>query len=584
MSKKDKFSYHSQIKFSIPILLLLGIICIQSYVIPINQALSYTEADGPFSKLIIEIERLQNSASHSPIKITGNDWSPYAILGNGSFGNPYIIANLTIDGGGDFEEAGIFIENSDVYGIIRNCTFVNIGVGVGLLNSGNCSIEQNRVNISQYSIYLDQSSNCTVIQNNLTYQGFGIYLDNSLNCSMINNNIRDSTGGIGIESSSECLIFNNYLYNSSGSGIVLNSGSTDVDVIQNSIVKSEYGIVGESSSFCTLIKNIIQDCSEYAIYIIQSSNYLLNRNNLTDNFVAGIVLWTSSNINVTDNNRIQNETNYGILVYDSNFCNIRNNYIENVLEDGTIIFLSSNISLIGNIFRSNSHNGVSLNNSLDCLIERNFFIHNSENGLGIDASSSNNQIRNNSFSKNDKEAINDFGTGNIFSENKFFTKISINFNSSSLYVRSGELFQLNCSYSEGYGPISFLWDFGDGGFSSLQNATHTYSMEDVYEVFLTVIEADGDVSIFTRYIFVYSEIPTETDTTTTSTTTTATTSTTSTTTTSSSTTVTTSSPETSSTVDSPSDSEQFDIPGYSIGLLLISVGFVVLIIRKKYLV
>jgi thermitase len=52
------------------------------------------------------------------------------------------------------------------------------------------------------------------------------------------------------------------------------------------------------------------------------------------------------------------------------------------------------------------------------------------------------------------------------------------------------------------GITSWRWDFGDGGTSSEQNPTHTYTREGVYAVSLTVTEADGDSDTETKVDYI----------------------------------------------------------------------------------
>jgi PKD repeat protein len=55
------------------------------------------------------------------------------------------------------------------------------------------------------------------------------------------------------------------------------------------------------------------------------------------------------------------------------------------------------------------------------------------------------------------------------------------------------------------GPTSWMWDFGDGTTSTLQNPVHTYTGGDSYTVRLTVSNADGsDQAIHVGYIDVFS--------------------------------------------------------------------------------
>jgi VCBS repeat-containing protein len=55
------------------------------------------------------------------------------------------------------------------------------------------------------------------------------------------------------------------------------------------------------------------------------------------------------------------------------------------------------------------------------------------------------------------------------------------------------------------GITSWQWDFGDGGTSTLQNPTHTYTQEGVYTVSLTVTEGDGSSDTATQDDYVTVE-------------------------------------------------------------------------------
>jgi hypothetical protein len=67
------------------------------------------------------------------IHINGN-WSTAVgyewCTGDGSWGNPYIIENITIDASSSATGSGIYIQNSkNDYFIINNCTVFNAGSG-----------------------------------------------------------------------------------------------------------------------------------------------------------------------------------------------------------------------------------------------------------------------------------------------------------------------------------------------------------------------------------------------------------------------------------------------------------------------
>ncbi|MCD6383716.1 MAG: right-handed parallel beta-helix repeat-containing protein, partial [Thermoplasmata archaeon] len=70
---------------------------------------------------------IDNVVGHAPIRIDGDSdfTSGNGVTGgNGTEGNPYVIANYTIDGrGGSY---GIYIGNTSKYFVIRGCRVFNV--------------------------------------------------------------------------------------------------------------------------------------------------------------------------------------------------------------------------------------------------------------------------------------------------------------------------------------------------------------------------------------------------------------------------------------------------------------------------
>ncbi|MHA1755678.1 MAG: right-handed parallel beta-helix repeat-containing protein, partial [Promethearchaeota archaeon] len=105
------------------------------------------------------------------------------IKGDGSYNNPYIIENMTIDATGSPTGCGILIEDSkNDYFIIRNCTIKNSGVniydgGIKILNSANGTIINNNCsNNNKFGIILYQTKNVTVYNNTINNNECGIGL------------------------------------------------------------------------------------------------------------------------------------------------------------------------------------------------------------------------------------------------------------------------------------------------------------------------------------------------------------------------------------------------------------------------
>ncbi len=142
-----------------------------------------------------------------------NNWSDAASNldwvqgGDGSWGSPYVIENITIDAGGS--GSGILIENSNDYFIIRNCTVYNSGSGVWDAGiklesvSNGILINNNFSNNNYRGLYLDYSDNITVSGNN-AYSNtvYGIYLWGSVNNTVSGNTANDNTyDGIFLDNS-----------------------------------------------------------------------------------------------------------------------------------------------------------------------------------------------------------------------------------------------------------------------------------------------------------------------------------------------------------------------------------------------
>jgi len=111
-------------------------------------------------------ENLKISAVSGKIHIN-NNWSAAKTAGictgNGTYSEPYVIEDLIIDGGGS--GSCIWIENSNVFFKIENCTAINSGIGAGIRlgNVSNSRLINNNCSDNNYmGIYLRDSNNNTV--------------------------------------------------------------------------------------------------------------------------------------------------------------------------------------------------------------------------------------------------------------------------------------------------------------------------------------------------------------------------------------------------------------------------------------
>jgi parallel beta-helix repeat protein len=248
--------------------------------------------------------------------------------GDGSWSDPYIIENVTING--ENSRTCVKVENSNDYFIIRNCTLYNSGesffedkAGILLNNVNNGSIIKNNCsNNYGYGIYLKSSNNNTIsynmandnenaegirlssssnntilynIANNNKYAGIYVgligvsqYHYNNLSGNTVKNN---KYYGIALDGSNNNTVFNNSAINNGDNGITLRASRYN-KIIENNISSNKWnGIelqpsgsaLDPESNNNTIKRNIINNNSRYGIYFINSSSTLVKGNILNEN-------------------------------------------------------------------------------------------------------------------------------------------------------------------------------------------------------------------------------------------------------------------------------------------------------------
>ena len=230
---------------------------------------------------------------HGPIHIVSNDNFTEAngvISGSGTLEDPYIIGYWDINA----ENAhGIWIENTDVYFIIRNCRTHDGGYGYnyGIYFSQveNGKIEGATSYFNDVGIYLKNSSNNIISKSNASYNVNGIYLQSSSNniiekCTASYNFSR----GIHLESSDNNIISNCTAKNNTN-GIYLQSSSNN-KIIDNSNTSNNGlgGIVIRFSSENNLVSNSIAENNYYGIYLsdLSDNNYIHHNSFRNDPYQA----------------------------------------------------------------------------------------------------------------------------------------------------------------------------------------------------------------------------------------------------------------------------------------------------------
>ncbi len=165
------------------------------------------------STTIYDYFPIWNDGFDIPIPIhVDNNWTETVVTydwvtGSGTWTDPYVIEDITIDAQGS--GSGIFIENTDEYFIVRNCTiydtsqwnYVTEGydAGIKLENTDNGMIYNNTIYDTDYAgIYLDYADNNTIYEN-ILYQNNLWGIDNH-DCSsnrIINNTVSANFVDIG---------------------------------------------------------------------------------------------------------------------------------------------------------------------------------------------------------------------------------------------------------------------------------------------------------------------------------------------------------------------------------------------------
>lgn len=274
--------------------------------------------DGKDSKNVL-IQRLKISGSWilTPFVIDEQGYGDYTwaeaafqpwCSGSGTWEDPYIIENVTINGGGSCLE----IQNSKVYFIIQNCTFKNSNSGTG------------------GGINLWHTNNGTLLDNNCSNNRVGIRVASESYNNTISNNIMQNNNNPGIYLDNHCndnLIFNNTIKDS-GVGILLNSYCQNNDIIENRLINNtgdpiayEVGIWIAVSDSNKIMKNFVRGTGDFGCYLDGSNHNMILNNTFFLNGVEGLFFEGSSYNNVSKNSIANNSVN-GIRLYSGSSNNI----------------------------------------------------------------------------------------------------------------------------------------------------------------------------------------------------------------------------------------------------------------------
>jgi parallel beta-helix repeat protein len=211
--------------------------------------------------------------------------------------------------------AGNSISNSDIQG------------GIVLLeNSGNNSIEKNRIVGCNSSILIHDASGNQVLANEISGARWGIWLDNTDGCRILENKIEAEYFGILLQDNSSKIELQRNEINGGSIGIGV-SKTEEISLQDNLIAGSSYALKIENLSHSSILQNRL-DRSNIGIELVGSS-----QNNFTENQLDAItdtaIQVAYSDDNSFTGNAISDSQN-GIILVDAPSNFLSRNSFENV--------------------------------------------------------------------------------------------------------------------------------------------------------------------------------------------------------------------------------------------------------------
>ncbi len=272
------------------------------------------------------------AASAPRITITGDaGWGfcPW-VNGSGTDIDPYVIHDLTINGGGS--GTCISIANTNKFFRIENCTVTNTGSGFydagirvssaanGILRNNTCT--QNR----RSGICLNATANNTLDRNTCMANYYGIYLISGNNTVISGNNCTGNSLGMWLSNSNNNTLSGN---NCTGAYSIYT-----------------YGMFLSNSNNNTLSGN---NCTGtyYGMYLSNSNNNTLSGNNCTGSYL-NIYLYSSSNNNMLDGNNCTGGI-YGIYIDSASNNTLLGNTCKGNAQWGILLYSAWNTTISGNI-------------------------------------------------------------------------------------------------------------------------------------------------------------------------------------------------------------------------------------------
>lgn len=354
------------------ILIIFGILFAFVPMVTINPLI----ITGNTEEITFDKEKPKISVVSGKIRIINNSgWVDFRNAGNctgsGTYSDPYIIKDLEIDGGSS--GTSIFIENTNVYFKIENCTLYNTEwgseAGIGLLNVNNSQLIDNDCSYSQIGIVLGNVSdygggcnNNTITGNIVNNNRGGMYLFDSYNNTLSGNTANNNTwSGIYLVGSNYTVVSGNTMKDNKMCGINIGWGHNNFIVSGNIISDNQMqGLWMDESFNNTISGNMMNNNKWSGICLIDSKYNIISGNTALNNKECGILFFENSDYNTISGNTA-NDNEFGIYLFKSSDYN-------------TISGNTANNNKYGIILSSSRYNTISGNNLIgndECIVEVN---------------------------------------------------------------------------------------------------------------------------------------------------------------------------------------------------------------------
>ncbi|MBN1801065.1 MAG: right-handed parallel beta-helix repeat-containing protein, partial [Candidatus Lokiarchaeota archaeon] len=320
---------------------------------------SLSGSDHPSTRIVEETVTSDYWVLTDPIVINdmgSNNWAwartqAWCTKGDGSEGNPYIIENVTINGGS--LTSCIEIKYSSAHFIVRNCTLYNSGKG-----------------FFYAGIKLTVVSNGQIINNNCSYNGgSGITLHQDSMNNLINDNVANNNSYIGISLETNCdgNVITANTVDKNDRGIYLDQGCNNNEIAENIVLNNSYGFFIYYNCDDNVLLSNTANNNSYGIYQYNCDNNIISGNTAEFNDEDGIYI--NGYNNTISNNDVSYNTR-GIKLTGFTNNNVIDNEVNDNQEYGINIVASDNNMLIGNTIKGSNY-GIYSWSSTDNLISGN---------------------------------------------------------------------------------------------------------------------------------------------------------------------------------------------------------------------